>query len=409
MRRTGINLGSVKVRNRSSILRTINNQGAMPRKDIAAAVGLTPAAVTLLCTEMLEEGLLVEMGEVHEEGKVGRKKILVDICYSHKYVIAISIELKTTYIHICDLKGDVLKKKNIPTDPDAEPETFLSKIAEESEMLLLESNISKEKVMGIGVGIPGIVDRLEGVSLRAYGIWKREVQVRKRMERYFDCPVIVENNIKAFAEGELLYGRGRIGNNLLFVKWGPGVGSSIVIQNQIYEGKEYGAAEIGHYIIEAGGELCKCGRKGCLETRVSISAMTQEIRSLYSKEETPQLYKITKGEASRITEEVFTGWIEQSDTLPEHLTDEKIVGVLQKNIERLARVIVNVMTVLAPDYTILFGSMLENQYIEKEFLKYCRSYDEKYTNEFIVKSKLSKKIYWIGPTAVVTRELLFEQ
>ena len=77
MGRTGMNLENVKVRNRSVILSLLNSQGAMSRKDIAKQVGLTPAAVTLLCTEMMEEGKIVEKGEVQEERRAGRKKVLV--------------------------------------------------------------------------------------------------------------------------------------------------------------------------------------------------------------------------------------------------------------------------------------------------------------------------------------------
>lgn len=403
---TGINLENVKVRNKSTVLMLLNRKGAMSRKDIAREVGLTPAAVTLLCTEMIEDGILVEKGEVQEERRAGRKKILVDIAYSSRYVIAVSIELKKTYITICDLKGEISTGRIIPTNPDLLPEEFLKLIDKECKALLWESQKEHDTVIGMGICIPGIVDRKRGISLHAYGIWNREVDVRGIMESLIHCPVIVENNVNAFAEGELLYGTGRMRENLLFIKWGPGVGSAIVIQNQRYEGKNYREAEIGHYIIEPNGKKCRCGRQGCLETRASTKEIVESIRSIYSKEATPKLYGTSGGNMELVTEESFTEWIENRGELD--FGDEAVVHILHINIERLARVVVNVLTMLAPDHTILFGFMLENEEIRKIFIHYCQKYDPAYNEAYIQKSELSQKIYYIGATAIVTRELFFE-
>lgn len=405
-RQAGINLENVKIRNKSTVLKLLNRKGAMSRKDIAKEVGLTPATVTVLCTEMIEEGILQEKGEMQEERRAGRRKILVDIAYGCKCVVAVSIESKKTYISACDLKGNLISGKIIKTDTSIAPIEFLKVIEKECKVLLWENEIEQRSVLGMGICIPGIVDRNRGISIRAYGIWKEEVRIKEIMQETMSCPVIVENNIKAFAEGELLYGAGRTGDNLLFVKWGPGVGSAIVTQNQIYEGKDHRAAEIGHYIIEPNGELCHCGRRGCLETKVSTEAIIKRIRSIYSKEHTPRLYENTGGDIELISESNFTEWAESGNELD--MSDEEVVKILHKSIERLARTIVNMMTILAPDSTILFGFMLENEEIRKIFMEYCQQYDSTYTEEYIQKSELSRKIYYIGATAIATRQYFFE-
>lgn len=409
MAQTGINLENVKIRNRSAILSLLNSQGAMSRKDIAKQVGLTPAAVTLLCTEMIEEGILLEKGEVQGERRAGRKKVLVDINYECKCVVAVSIEAAHTWITISNIRGKEMAHKKINTDTQIQPEQFLNEIAKESKALLWENQRRQEEILGMGICIPGIVDRSRGISLHAYGIWKEKVPVQKIMEELMACPVIVENNVKAFAEGELTYGIGKTGNNLLFVKWGPGVGSAIVIDNQIYEGKEHRAAEIGHYIIEPNGLLCRCGRKGCLETRVSTKAIVDKIKSVFSEEETPYLYQVLEGDSSKITEDVFSQWIETGTEQQELMHDPKLQEILCKSIERMARAIVNVMTILAPDHTVLYGTMLENEVIRKIFMSYCQRYDAGYTEEYIKKSDLSDKISYIGATAIVTKKYFFEQ
>ena len=87
----GINLENVKNNNRSAILQLLNNNGAMSRKDIAGRTGLTAASVTLICTELLDEGIIVERGEAVEEKRAGRKKILVDLNPSYKSILCIGI------------------------------------------------------------------------------------------------------------------------------------------------------------------------------------------------------------------------------------------------------------------------------------------------------------------------------
>lgn len=112
MGRTGINLENVRVRNKSAILSLLNSQDAMSRKDIAKVVGLTPAAVTLLCTEMMEEGMILEKGELQEEKRAGRKKVLVDINDAYKcespaalFFCAVKERIRTRLSVIINKKG----------------------------------------------------------------------------------------------------------------------------------------------------------------------------------------------------------------------------------------------------------------------------------------------------------------
>ena len=86
---TGINLENVKMSNRSAILKLLNDHGAMSRKNIALELGLTPATVTLICTELIAAGLLCEKGEVEEKKRAGRKKVLIDINYQYRNVLSV--------------------------------------------------------------------------------------------------------------------------------------------------------------------------------------------------------------------------------------------------------------------------------------------------------------------------------
>ncbi|MDD6073337.1 MAG: ROK family protein [Clostridium sp.] len=383
--------------NRSAILKLLNDCGAMSRKDIAMKLGLTPATVTLICTDLLSSGILCEKGELEEAKRAGRRKVLIDINYQYRYVLTVSIEAEITFIAICDLKAHCLAIRRVKTEGAQDPERFLKTVADESKDLMWEQGISRDMVLGIGVSVPGPVNRRGGISQHAYRIWNTAVSVGEIIKRHLDLPVIVENNVKAFAEGELIYGTGKEQENLLFIKWGPGVGSAIIIQNRIYDSQNSKTAEIGHFIVEKDGELCRCGRRGCLETKVATHAIARQVRAACTKETMPQLYQLVGGDISRIEAHNASQWI--------GLEDEGLKEVLDDIVERLARVAVNSMTLLAPDKVIIYGGMFEYPRLEERFRYYCSHYEPAYNDSYILKSDLSDRIEYIGPLAVVMNEL----
>ena len=225
MVKTGISLDSVKNNNKSQILKILQKNGAMSRKDIANQIGLTPAAVTMLCNDMMEAHMILEKGEMKEQKRAGRKKVLVDINYDFKYIVSVNIEAVDTSITVTNIRGNMLVEAKIHTRTDIEPQLFLEELAKEIKLQLWEKELKLSDILGIGICVPGIVDRNNGISIHAYGIWNNQVKIREILEKQIQCPVILENNVKAFAEAEMLYGVGKYGNNIVFIKWGPGVGS----------------------------------------------------------------------------------------------------------------------------------------------------------------------------------------
>lgn len=394
---SGINLGNVKTSNRSTILKLLNDCGAMSRKDIALELGLTPATVTLICTDLLSAGILCERGEVEEEKRAGRRKVLIDINYEYRFVLSICIEAASTVISIGDLRGRCRASRSIPTDGAMNPELFLRRVADESKALMWERGLSREEVLGVGVSVPGPVNRSTGVSQHAYRIWNDPVPVAEYLNRNLGFPVIVENNVKAFAEGELIFGTGKEQENLLFIKWGPGVGSAIIIHGRLYDSQNSKTAEIGHCIVEKDGKLCRCGRRGCLETKVATHAVAERVRDACTAETMPALYRLMGGDTSQIEAKNITDWI--------RIKDEGMQRVLDEILEILARTTVNTTTILAPDQVIIYGGMFEIPEIEERFIQFCSHFDPSYRSGYIMKSDLSDRIDYIGPLAVVVNEL----
>lgn len=394
---TGINLGNVKENNRSAILKLLNEQGAMSRKDLAEKLGLTPATVTLICTDLIAGGILCEQGAVKEGKRAGRRKILVGIDYTCRYVLSIHLEAMDTYVTVSDLKGENRMSVRCKTDAKIPAEQFLADVAREAKHLLEHSGISEERLLGVGVSVPGAVDRPNGVSRSAYRIWREPVHVARILGKFFPCPVIVENNVKAFAKAELLYGHGREHENIMFLKWGSGVGSAMVIDNEIYESRASKEGEIGHVIVDKGGDLCRCGRRGCLETKASIRAMAERVSAQCRADNMPLLYDWVSGDVSRISGGSIDWWI-RSD-------DPGMWRELDAVIELVAKTLGASLTILAPDTVILYGEVFALPGVKERFLNHCKGYDHGYDEEYLCLTELSDQIDYIGALAVVVDEL----
>jgi transcriptional regulator of PTS gene len=392
----GMNQIRQKIANRSNLLRLLSDKGAMPRKDIARELRITPAAVTQICGELMEEGVLCEQGELYEEGKAGRKKILVNLDDHYAYILTICIEIDQTTIGVGTLRGECLKKRVIPTGSSDKAEELLRQIVVEAKLLIWELRLDEAKFLGAGITVPGLVDRARGRSITPSRIWDQAVSIREMMEKPLNMPVIVENNVKSYAEAEITFGTGKPVPNILFVKWGPGVGSAIVIRGEVYDSNRRGASELGHICVRKNGKPCRCGRRGCLETEVSTHAIVDSVREKFSKSSMPELWNFSAGDPSGIRVGNFLAWADLPDPALREVLDEKI--------RLMAKLSLGAATFLAPDQLIYYGDIFRSRYIASRFCEMYREADVFYEDGFLQESSLIRKNDFIGPLAVVYNE-----
>lgn len=399
MKQTGINMEMVKKKNRSSILNFINQSGPISRKDIANALGLTPAAVTQICADLIAGGLLMETGTVVTENRAGRKKVLIDINYEFKAVLAINIDPEKTVLALTNLKGKAKCIHTFPTARDKEPEEFFGELAASCMEMMKKENLSIDMLVGVGVGVNAMVNHEEGAIVGNCAIWEKEVPVKAILSEYFHVPIVVENCVTAFAQAELLCGIGKEKDNLLFVKWGPGVGSAIIADKKVYGGRHGKAAEIGHVIVERNGKQCCCGRKGCLETKISYPAIAEQFAKAFSKEDTPKLYQDMDGDFANFTREYLMANINK--------LDDKLLDMMDDMLDMFAKEIVNCITILAPNRVVLCGALFQSDALTAKIIEKCSSYEPQYGKNKIIHTMLSKCEDYIGPVALVLGDYMY--
>ncbi|MCQ2506661.1 MAG: ROK family transcriptional regulator [Lachnospiraceae bacterium] len=345
----GLNMGLVKQNNIASVLTHIHCAGEASRKEIAEKIGLTAASLSMITAPMVEEGLLEEIGTDKYPKGAGRKQVLLRLNYDYRYVFSVNIEKKTTYIALTNLSGKAVDYAETETKG---PQELLGNVAEIIKHMLDRNSEIRSLVKSISVGVPGIVNRELGTSTKAYGIWEEEVRIKDILQEKTGLKVFVENAVYAFADAEIIFGLGRQYDNLLVLKWGPGVGSAVVIDGRIYEGRNGKAAEVGHLIVDRHGSLCECGRRGCLQTKIK-------------------------------------------DDVLKDINGEKFDELL----DIFADAIVNMITVLAPNRTVLCGSIFHEKDVYTRLVEKTKAIDENYDEKRIVLSALADKERYIGPVA----------
>lgn len=377
MNDTGINMEDVKKRNRTAILGIIARSGSISRKQISDITGLTPASVTLLCNEMIAEKMLIETGTISMTKGAGRKQVLLELNAAYCSILSINIESENTFLVLTDLKSTLLDQRTIKTDRTIPAKEYLQYVAQECKKMLKESPQEAKKLAGVSVCVPGIINKKEGTSVRAFGVWKDSVPVCSILHKEMGLPVILENNVNSLAFAQLFYGGGK--DNFVLIKWGPGVGSAIVIRRQVYETKSEKTAELGHVIIEKNGSQCNCGKKGCLETYVSYQTLTKILP--FEMDDFGHAY-MNAGKAQR--------------------------KELDDAFDIFARSIVNVMTLLSPDQIVLCGKMFHSSEIRKKLISLCCEYDPSFADVEIVYTEFNNREEYIGPIACYIQNKLFQ-
>lgn len=255
--------------NLSAILALIGDRGQIARVEIARELALSQATVTVLTRELVREGLVREVASAPSRG--GRPGVLLGLVGEAAHALGVKIAPeRLTFVRV-NLEGEPLGFSGRPFDATAPAaiDQLLDAIDE-----VAKEQLPGSRLLGIGLGVPGIVDARSGVVDSPVLGWNR-LPVGPRVADRFGVPVLMDNDVNTLAGAERLYGRGRGIENFLTITIGRGVGLGIVVAGDVYRGAHGGAGEFGHIRMVDDGPLCHCGKHGCLEALVSDVALVE--------------------------------------------------------------------------------------------------------------------------------------
>ncbi len=266
-----------KEHNRRLVLKTIfAREEGISRAEIARLTRLTRASVSEIVGELLDEGLVEELGTAPSPG--GKPPILVGVAKNSRLILSVDVSNDKYRGALVNLRGEIVEEVSRPVGRLQGQEALEVAYALTDELKAR----SPVPLLGIGVSTPGLVDPQEGVVYQAVNRGWVDLPLRKLFAERYGVPVFVANDSHMMALAEVSFGSGQGRRNLVAIKVGEGIGTGIVLRGQLYSGDGFGAGEIGHLVVVDGGEPCRCGNRGCLETVAGVRAVERHVQQAAS-------------------------------------------------------------------------------------------------------------------------------
>ena len=266
---------------------------------------------------------------------------------------SIGIDLGGTKILIALVNkntGEVIYSVKKKTKKDKGPKNIIRKMLEGISELLDESKIPISNIESIGIGAAGQVDRENGILIAAPNLDCYDLNIREKIQEYYNLPVYLGNDVEIAAIGELKFGAAKGYDDIVCIFVGTGVGSSIVKNGKIIRGATGTAGEIGHIIVDLNGRPCACGAHGCLEAYASRSAIEKRIEGA-----------LKKGRHSVILDYMETGKSITSSMIYNSIErcDELVIQCVDEAAEYLSGGIASVINFINPQLIVLGGGLIE--------------------------------------------------
>ncbi|GAA3506730.1 ROK family transcriptional regulator [Streptomyces prasinosporus] len=276
MRRTS---RDIRTANRYEVLRQVVAASPTSRQELAAATGLSLATVATLVGELLELGMITEVG--FEDSAGGRPRGLVAVNAPGGALIGVDLAETYVRVELFDLALNVLARADEGVRPgENRPEQVVGRVATAVGSVVAQAGIEGARVLGVGVSMPGQVDRDTGVCAYAPNWDWHDVPLLDLLTEHIAYPLHLDNPLRACAVAELWFGAARGCGDAVVVNLGTGVGAGLVLGGGVHRGVSNSAGEWGHTTLVLDGRPCHCGNHGCVEAYTGAPGIMLTLREL---------------------------------------------------------------------------------------------------------------------------------
>jgi N-acetylglucosamine repressor len=268
------NFPEIITTNEQRILTLIYKIGPMSKQDICDKGQMSWATAVKLVKRLTEQGILHQAGTSYRPVEQrGKNSYIYELTGTAPLAVGIDIEYQTTSMEITNLSGKILYSSHYPTPESPDPTELFNFIKIALKNFLAQAEYKPSNLVGIGIGIPGI----------SIPSWTKDPENEQKdlgpaLEDEFTVPVVIENNVRAYAVYEKWDRNAFSLSNFIFISIRTGVGSGIFINDHLYSGNQGLAGELGHFLVVDSGLACRCGNYGCLETVVNQNILYEAYR-----------------------------------------------------------------------------------------------------------------------------------
>ncbi|MEH0153144.1 ROK family protein [Limibacter armeniacum] len=293
--------GKVSIKKRirkSQILSILRDRETLSPSEVAGYTEFTLPMSSSLMKELMAEDMLL-LVEDRASTKIGRPPTSYALNPDGGYFLGVKVGLRKTRLILLNLREEEVYFHASDTAGLNDSVSFLDQLCDKINYALAESGIDRKKLLGLGLAVPGLVNRQTGHSITYFS--DLELSLKKYMEMKLGVKVEVTNDVNAVTLGEKHFGAAKDLQNVACINLDWGIGMGLIIGGELYEGKSGLAGELGHIKVEENGDICTCGKIGCLETIASGKAMLKQLKQA-----------VENGQATNIVKMVENGDIENA-------------------------------------------------------------------------------------------------
>lgn len=338
----------VREMNLSSVLKYLHQYGSLSRARLARLTGLNKSTISSLVEELIDCGLIYENG-IKVSG-AGRPSTYLELNPEAGCIIGVEIGVGFSSIILTNFTGEIIWRRFEETGFLAEQNEIIGRIYKVVDEAIAVANEHGERLLGMGITLPGMVDDERGVLVFSPNLQWRDVPLRNIFSEHSGLPVFVDNDANAAALGEHLFGVARQAQHFLFIIDGVGVGGGLFLNGDIYRGANGLAGEIGHtslYVEQT--RPCRCGNRGCWENFANESSLYERIRTRLEVGRYSSIRSILETRNSPLNLSIITQAAEAGDT--------EILEALSETGSALGLGLANLINIFNPEMVVIGGAL----------------------------------------------------
>ena len=350
MNERGSNHQLLKQNNHNLIKKYIYRNSPISRVEIAHQLGLTTATITGMVNPMISSGLLRETVAPTEEGKgAGRPRMMLEFVPEAYYICGVDVGVYHTNYVVTDIRGNVISTRHTEQRL-GEYHVTLERLTREILLFLSGSGIPREKILGVGICLPGMID---GSVDKIYDIFYEgwtEHNLCADLSQRLGLKVEVENNVRARAIGAELFDRIVKAEPFAYFFVSFGVACQMIIDGKVLYGQSAAAGEIGHTVVQRNGPVCPtCGNRGCLEALTGERAILQQCRDIMATDVPTELRELCRDPKTLTMDQVLKA---------QEMGDVAVGNIIADAIEYLGIALANTINLISPRAIVLEGRIL---------------------------------------------------
>lgn len=388
-----------KTAHKKQILRTLYFGGALSNSELSKHIKLSTPKINSLLVELINDGLVSDLGRGDSSG--GRRPNIYGLVSDGFFVVGISINIKQSIISIFNSNNQEVSGPHIFAIKMHSDLKIFHEVNEKLEQVVQQSNIDRNKILVAGIELPGLINQKQGINKTYFPEVKN---LYAELKNIFGIPVYFDHDSKVRTFAEQHFGLARDKKNVLMLQADWGLGLGIIINGKLYAGKSGFAGEFGHLPIVDNGVLCNCGKKGCLETIVSATAIARKAKEGIKNGNPSLIEELVEKDLDKVD---ITTVIKAANS-----GDQFAISLFSEAGLWLGRGIAYLIQIFNPELIIIGGRVAEaSQFIIAPIQQSIHSYSNRdISNDTTIKfSELGSKAGTMGAAAYALERISFSK